>query len=59
MRKGDFVRFKDVADAGDEGAIMVLLEDPDGGRVLVQDLVDMQFPPSHIYSVDDLVLVDR
>ena len=35
MKKGDIVKFRNVVDAGDEELRMILLEDPDGGRVLV------------------------
>ena len=35
MKKGDVVKFKNIIDAGDENVRMVLLEDPDGGRVFM------------------------
>jgi len=38
MKKGDIVKFKEEVDPGDDKVLMVLLEDPDGGRVLVGDL---------------------
>lgn len=58
-KKGDIVGFKDVVDVGDENARMVLLEDPDGGRVKVEDLVDMAIRPTAIYNVEDLVLLEK
>lgn len=55
MKKGDIVRFKEIVDAGDETVLMELLENPDGGRVLVRDLVDMAIQPTSVYPVDDLI----
>lgn len=39
MKKGDIVKFRNVVVAGDEDLRMILLEDPDGGRVLVGSIV--------------------
>ncbi len=58
MRKGDVVKFKDPVDIGDENALMVLEEEPDGGRVLVRHLVDMKLQPTSIYPIRDLLLQD-
>jgi len=58
MKKGDIVKFKRVVDPGDENVRMVLLEDPDGGRVRVQALVDMTIPPTYIYPVEELEPID-
>ena len=57
MKKGDVVKFKTVVDAGDENIRMRLLEDPDGGRVLVEDLLGMHINPTSRYNVEDLELV--
>lgn len=54
MKKGDVVRFKEPVDPGDENALMVLEEDPDGGRVLVRHLVDMKIQPTSVYPINDL-----
>jgi len=56
MQKGDVVRFKVPIDPGDENDLMVLEEDPDGGRVLVRHLVDMKLQPTSVYQVKDLIL---
>src|SRR5487761_2054111 len=56
MQKGDVVRFKELKDKGDENALMVLAEDPDGGRVLVRHLVNMKIQPTSIYLTKDLQL---
>lgn len=58
MQKGDVVKFKEPIDPGDENAIMVLEEDPDGGRVLVRHLVDMKLQPTSVYSTKDLQLCE-
>ncbi len=57
MKKGDIVKFKTVVDPGDDNALMILIEDPDGGRVLVQHLVDLPLQPTSIYPVADLEVV--
>lgn len=46
MRKGDIVKFRKVVDVGDEDLRMILLEDPYGGRVLVEGVVDMKIRPT-------------
>lgn len=55
MKKGDIVRFREVVDPGDEEVRMRLLEDPDGGRVLVEALMGMELNPTYIYPVNDLL----
>ena len=57
MKKGDVVTFSEVKDKGDENAVMVLEENPDGGRVLVRHLVDMNLQPTSVYPVSELKLV--
>jgi hypothetical protein len=59
MKKGDIVRFKEIKDVGDDILRMELLEDPDGGRVLVRGLVNMKIQPTHVHSMDDLVIADE
>ena len=56
MKKGDVVKFKEEKDPGDAACKMVLVEDPDGGRVLVRHLVDMKIQPTSIYLTKDLQL---
>ncbi len=55
MKKGDIVRFKKFVDPGDEKVRMRLLENPDGGRVLVEALVGMEFNPTYVYPTEELV----
>jgi hypothetical protein len=57
LQKGDVVIFKEVKDSGDETSKMVLVENPDGGRVLVRHLVDMKIQPTSIYLTSDLQLL--
>jgi len=59
MKKGDVVKFRNVVDAGDENVHMVLLEDPDGGRVLVADICDMNIKPTSRYNVEDLEICEK
>lgn len=59
MKKGDVVKFKNIVDAGDENVRMVLLEDPDGGRVLVEDICDMNIKPTWRYNVEDLEVCNK
>lgn len=59
MKKGDFVKFRNAVDAGDEDLRMVLLENPDRGVVLVEAIVDMKLKPTYRYKVDDLVICDK
>jgi hypothetical protein len=51
MREGDIVKFRAVVDPGDDKIRMRLLENPDGGRVLVESLMDMAINPTSIYPV--------
>ena len=55
MKKGDLVKFNEIVDPGDDEVRMVLLEDPDGGKVLVEALVELQFNPTYVYPIKDLV----
>lgn len=54
MKKGDIVKFRKAVDPGDEDLRMILLEDPDGGRVLVESVVDMKIRPTYRYDVENL-----
>ena len=56
MRKGDIVKFRKAVDPGDEDLRMILLEDPDGGRVLVESVVDMKIRPTYRYNIEELVV---
>lgn len=52
--KGDIVKFRNVVDAGDEELRMILLEDPDGGQVLVESIVVMKIRPTYRYNLEEL-----
>lgn len=58
MRAGDIVKLSDVVDEGDKDVRMVVLEDEDGGRILVQALVGMRLNPTYRYNVQDLEVCD-
>lgn len=54
MKKGDIVKFRKAVDPGDENLRMILLEDPDGGRVLIESVVDMKIRPTCRYNIENL-----
>jgi hypothetical protein len=58
MKTGTIVKFKDVVDAGDENIRMLVLEDSDRERVLVEALVGMNLNPTYRYNVKDLEVCD-
>lgn len=55
MKKGDIVKFRETVDPGDEKVRMRLLDNPDGGRVLVEALMGMSINPTYVYPISDLV----
>jgi hypothetical protein len=58
LEMGDIVRFARVVDPGDAESQMVLLDDPDGGRVLVLSLgTGKTFPPRNVFPVGELIKV--
>lgn len=66
MKKGDVVKFRNEVDPGDTKVRMILLEDPDGGRVLVGDVcivedtgIKQAVTATSRYLVEDLELVSE
>ncbi len=59
MRKGQIVRFKEFVDAGDKELRMVVLEDEDGGRVLVEALAGMNLNPTYRYNKLELEICEQ
>ena len=64
MKKGDVVKFRNEVDPGDTKVRMILLEDPDGGRVLVGDVcivedsgIKQAVTATSRYLVEDLEIV--
>lgn len=64
MKKGDIVKFRNEVDPGDTKVRMILLEDPDGGRVMVGDVcivedtgIKQAVTATSRYLVEDLELV--
>lgn len=56
MKKGDIVEFKEPLE--DEiGLTFILLEDPDGDRVLAEAVVDMEIRPTYILKLIDIRLI--
>ncbi len=59
MRKGDIVKFREPLDANEALERFVLIEEPDGGRVLVQCICDpsvMLIAPTKVLVVSDLAV---
>ena len=56
MKKGDVVKFKRILDSVDVVLRMILLGDPEEGRVKVQVLIEMENPPIYTFSVEELKL---
>ena len=59
LKKGDRVRFRRVVDPGDDKIVMVLLEDPDGGRVLVESLIWDSLNPTRVLPTSELIKVSK
>lgn len=59
LKKGDRVRFRRAIDPGDDKIIMVLLEDPDGGRVLVESLIWESLNPTRVLPTSELIKVSK
>jgi hypothetical protein len=57
LKKGDRVRFRRVVDPDDDKIVMVLLEDPDGGRVLVESLIWESLNPTRVLPTSELIKV--
>lgn len=55
LKKGDRVRFRRVVDPDDDKVVMVLLEDPDGGRVLVESLIWDELNPTRVLPTSELI----
>lgn len=55
LKKGDRVRFRRVVDPGDDKIVMELIEDPDGGRVLVQSLIWDELNPTRVLPTSELI----
>lgn len=59
LKKGDRVRFRRVVDPDDDKIVMVLLEDPDGGRVLVKSLIWDSLNPTRVLPTSELIKVSK
>ena len=55
LKKGDRVRFRRVVDPDDDKIVMELLEDPDGGRVLVKSLIWESLNPTRVLPTSELI----
>jgi len=59
LKKGDLVRFRRVVDPGDDKVVMRLLEDPDGGRVLVESLIWNELNPTRVLPTSELIKASK
>jgi hypothetical protein len=59
MKRGDIVKFKREVDPGDTELRMVLIDDPEKGRVMVQVIDDMPspHPATYVHPVEELEVV--
>lgn len=55
LKKGDRVRFRRVVDPDDDKIVMILLEDPNGGRVLVESLIWDSLNPTRVLPTSELI----
>jgi hypothetical protein len=55
LKKGDLVRFRRVVDPDDDKIVMRLLENPDGGRVLVESLIWDALNPTRVLPTSELI----
>jgi hypothetical protein len=58
LRKGDLVRFKEPLDENERQERFVLLEDPDGGRVLGEGVCNLPIKPTRVLKVDEIEKVE-
>jgi hypothetical protein len=59
LKKGDLVKFRGPLTEDEKLERMVLLEDPDGGRVLVEGVCDLPIRPTRVVEVEDLRRVEN
>ena len=59
LKKGDLVRLRRVVDPDDDKIVMRLLENPDGGRVLVESLIWDALNPTRVLPTSELIKVSK
>lgn len=59
MKKGDRVRFKMPSNETEEKERFILLEDPDGGRVLAEGICNLPIRPTTILRIDEIELDEQ
>jgi hypothetical protein len=59
FKKGDLVRFKDPMNDNEVKERFILLEDPDGGRVLAEGVCNLPIRPSGVLRVEELELAGK
>jgi hypothetical protein len=54
MKKGDIAKFRNPLNDTEEKERFILLEDPDGDRVLVEGICNLPIRPTAIYRIDEI-----
>lgn len=57
MKKGDIAKFKNPLSPTEEKERFILLEDPDGDRVLVEGICNLPIRPTTIYRIEEIEVV--
>jgi hypothetical protein len=58
LKKGDLVRFREPLDENEKLERFVLLEDPDGGRVLGEGVCNLPIKPTKVLRVEEIEKVE-
>lgn len=56
MKKGDIAMYREPLDEAERQERFVLLEEPDGGRVLVKSICNLPIPPTKIVRMNEIEL---
>ena len=58
LKKGDIVKFREPVNKDEAEERMILLEDPDGGRVSVEGICDLPIKPTKVVKIDEIEMVN-
>ena len=58
MKKGDIAKFINPLDKNEVEERFKLLEDPDGGRVLVEGICDLKIRPTRVLDTNEIERVN-
>lgn len=54
MKKGDIAKYREPLDEDERQERFILIEEPDGGRVLVKAVCNLPIPPTKIVRLDEI-----